>query len=334
MATITGAALKAALCLTAAGLLSACNSTQTASTLDPKAKSTKIAEAETASTKQVYSYTTKDRECLKRAMYFESKRTSEKGFIAVGSVVMNRLTSGIYPETICGVVAQKNQFAPGVMTRKMDEHTAPDLDKAADAVLKGARHPDVKHAMFFHTKGYTFPYKNMHYVASAGGNVFYEKRGRDGELQTPEPKAADSYVLAYASATGAQTAIAAATSAPASTGTATAPVAVAAAKGDRPAAEQPATTLASAQPSIAPVVTAAIARASMQEAFDTAYSVPQNASVTEAVAYPSGLSGELNVPVPATRPQAQKRAGAGVAMAEQPVGLSQEDWMMRTSDWQ
>ena len=30
-------------------------------------------------------------------------------------------------------------------------------------------------AKFFHTSGYSFPYNNMHYVAEAGGNVFYWK---------------------------------------------------------------------------------------------------------------------------------------------------------------
>jgi spore germination cell wall hydrolase CwlJ-like protein len=342
MATITGAAFRAALCLAAGGLLSACNSTQTSASLNANAKSTKLAAAETTPSKKVYSYTNKDRECLKRAMYFESKRTSENGFLAVGSVIMNRLTSGIYPPTICGVVAQKNQFAPGVMTRKMDEDTAPDLEKAADAVLKGSRHPDVKSAMFFHTKGLKFPYNNMHYVASAGGNVFYEKRGRDGELQTAEPQSADSYVLAFATpGSTAQSAIAsvAPSTAPASNQVPTptaAPAtmqvaAVAASKGARDAS-QPAAD--ASKPSVAPIIAAAITRASMEQAFDTAYSVPQNSSVTQARVYPASLGSDENIPVPTMRPQAQKRRGAGMAMVDQPAGLSQDDWTMRTSDWQ
>ncbi|SFB54552.1 Cell Wall Hydrolase [Rhizobium sp. NFR07] len=345
MATITGAAFRAALCLAAGGLLSACTSTQTTASVDAKAKSTKLATADSGQSKTVYSYTTKDRECLKRAMYFESKRTSEKGFIAVGSVVMNRLTSGIYPSSICGVVTQKNQFAPGVMTRKMDEDTAPDLNKAADAVLKGARHPDVKSAMFFHTKGLSFPYKNMHYVASAGGNVFYEKRGRDGELQTAEPQSSDSYVLAFATPGSAQSAIAsvAPSTAPASNQTQTVatagaasalvptPASVAAAKGARDASPQ----LADAsKPSVAPIIAAAITRASMEQAFDTAYSVPQNSSVSQAHVIPASLTSDENIPVPTMRPQVQKRPGAGMAMADPPTGLSQQDWTMRTSDWQ
>ena len=48
-------------------------------------------------------------------------------------------------------------------------------ERIAAAVLAGARHPGVGHAMFFHTAGVSFPYHNMHYVLVAGGNAFYEK---------------------------------------------------------------------------------------------------------------------------------------------------------------
>jgi spore germination cell wall hydrolase CwlJ-like protein len=124
------------------------------------------------------SYSANDRECLARAMFFESHRSSREGLIAVGSVVMNRVKSDEYPDTVCGVVAQKNQFAPGVMTRKMNSKALPDVMAAADAVLKGERHQRIQNAKFFHTAGLNFPYDNMHYVLRAGGNAFYEKRSR------------------------------------------------------------------------------------------------------------------------------------------------------------
>lgn len=146
---------------------------------------------------KTFTYTARDRECLQRAMFFESNRSSTDGLMAVGTVVMNRLASGSYPDTICGVVGQKNQFAPGVLTRKMNSNALPDVQAAADAVLKGKRHPSLKNSMFFHTAGLKFPYNNMHYVLVAGGNSFYEKRGRDGELQNPVPQT--PYNLAYAS---------------------------------------------------------------------------------------------------------------------------------------
>lgn len=146
---------------------------------------------------KTFTYTAKDRECLQRAMFFESNRSSPDGLMAVGTVVMNRLASGSYPDTICGVVGQKNQFAPGVLSRAMNSKAMPDVAATADAVLKGKRHPSLKNSMFFHTAGLKYPYRNMHYVLIAGGNSFYEKRGRDGELENPVPQT--PYNLAYAS---------------------------------------------------------------------------------------------------------------------------------------
>lgn len=119
-----------------------------------------------------------DKECLMRAMYFESNRSSADGMLAVGTVVMNRLNDPRYPKSVCGVVGQKNQFASGVLTRKMTDSGALLASQMADQVLRGARHPGVRNAQHFHTAGLRFPYNNMHYVLMAGGNEFYEKRRR------------------------------------------------------------------------------------------------------------------------------------------------------------
>lgn len=119
----------------------------------------------------------RERECLMRAMYFESNRSSRDGLLAVGSVVMNRLQSGRYAASVCGVVGQHRQFAPGVLSRRMQGDTT-DLAALADAILAGKRHPKVEKAMHFHQAGLKFSYGNMHYVLVAGGNSFYEKRSR------------------------------------------------------------------------------------------------------------------------------------------------------------
>jgi spore germination cell wall hydrolase CwlJ-like protein len=172
--------------------------TTTSGTTKTKTEKTAAAShVKTVNGVKTFTYTAKDRECLERAMFFESNRSSPDGLMAVGTVVMNRLASGSYPDTICGVVGQKNQFAPGVLTRKMNSKAMPDVQATADAVLKGKRHPSLKNSMFFHTAGLKFPYRNMHYVLVAGGNSFYEKRGRDGELENPVPQT--PYNLAYAS---------------------------------------------------------------------------------------------------------------------------------------
>ncbi|MCF7701454.1 cell wall hydrolase [Loktanella sp. M215] len=115
-------------------------------------------------------------DCMERAMFFESIRSSRDGMIAVGSVVMNRVASDQYPDSVCGVVAQKNQFAPGIMSRKMNGRGLPLVQEAARSVLRGERHPLTGNAMFFHAASYRAGYDNMHYVVTTGGNAFYERR--------------------------------------------------------------------------------------------------------------------------------------------------------------
>jgi len=157
--------------------------------------------------------TTDERECLVRAMYFESNRSSYDGSMAVGTVVMNRVESQRFPNSICGVVGQRKQFAPGVLTRKMDPRQMKPAVHAADAVLKGGRHPKVGKAMHFHAASYKNPYP-ARYVTVAGGNAFYLKPGKrwaseyTGSISKPKRSPVEniskraSTILAGASAAG------------------------------------------------------------------------------------------------------------------------------------
>ena len=120
--------------------------------------------------------TTDERECLVRAMYFESNRSSFDGSMAVGTVVMNRVESRRFPNTICGVVGQHRQFASGVLTKPMDPKQMKTAVHAADAILKGHRYAPTGKAMHFHAASYKNPHPAM-YVAVAGGNAFYLKPG-------------------------------------------------------------------------------------------------------------------------------------------------------------
>lgn len=50
----------------------------------------------------------RERECLANAIYFEARGESRKGQIAVAQVVLNRVRSPDYPDTICNVVYQNS----------------------------------------------------------------------------------------------------------------------------------------------------------------------------------------------------------------------------------
>jgi spore germination cell wall hydrolase CwlJ-like protein len=124
-------------------------------------------------------YSDRDKDCLVRAMYFEANRSSDDGLLALGTVVMNRVNSGIFPDTICGVVGQHRQFATGVLTRQLADRDRDRADRIAAQVLEGKRHPQVASAMYFHMAGLRFHYPGMHYVLVAGGNAFYERKRRE-----------------------------------------------------------------------------------------------------------------------------------------------------------
>ena len=134
----------------------------------------------------VQTFSARDVDCLARAMYFESIRSSRDGMIAVGSVVMNRVEHASYPASVCGVVGQRNQFAPGVLSRQMRGDAETLARTSAVAVLRGERHPLVGPAKFFHAATYNANFNNMHYVVTAGGNAFYERR-RPAEVTNPNP---------------------------------------------------------------------------------------------------------------------------------------------------
>lgn len=50
--------------------------------------------------------------CVALGVYYESRGESTRGQQAVASVIMNRVRSGRYPDTPCGVIFQRGQFSP------------------------------------------------------------------------------------------------------------------------------------------------------------------------------------------------------------------------------
>lgn len=50
-------------------------------------------------------------ECLTVALYHETRGLSYAGMLSVGAVIMNRVKSNKYPDTVCEVIAQPYQFS-------------------------------------------------------------------------------------------------------------------------------------------------------------------------------------------------------------------------------
>jgi N-acetylmuramoyl-L-alanine amidase len=75
---------------------------------------------------------------LSRIIHAEAKGESAEGRIAVGNVILNRMESDEFPDTVKGVIFQKNQFSPVSNGSIYNEPTEETL-KLAQRVLDGER---------------------------------------------------------------------------------------------------------------------------------------------------------------------------------------------------
>jgi spore germination cell wall hydrolase CwlJ-like protein len=87
-----------------------------------------------------------EKQCLAQAIYFEARSEPEEGQAAVAQVILNRMTSGLYPATICGVVYQNRrqyhgcQFSfacEGKTLRVREGESWAQATRIADDVLGG-----------------------------------------------------------------------------------------------------------------------------------------------------------------------------------------------------
>jgi spore germination cell wall hydrolase CwlJ-like protein len=122
--------------------------------------------------------------CLAKNIYYEAGAESNKGKAAVAHVTLNRANSSLFPESICGVVYQKNrgtcQFS-WVCQRKaypktLSENWQESLQIAKQA-LKGHVSDPTYGALFFHAT-YVSPNwsRTLKRTIRIGNHIFYKKR--------------------------------------------------------------------------------------------------------------------------------------------------------------
>jgi N-acetylmuramoyl-L-alanine amidase len=109
---------------------------------------------------------------LSRIIHAESSNQSLDGKVAVGNVVMNRVASPLFPNTVYSVVFQKNQFSPASSGTIYRTPSAESV-VAAKLVLEGA--VALEKVLFFNRAGLTTSYaaRNRTYVATIGAHAFY-----------------------------------------------------------------------------------------------------------------------------------------------------------------
>ena len=110
---------------------------------------------------------------LSRVIDAESGNQPLEGKMAVAIVVMNRVASPIYPDTVEGVLAQKNQFST-YRSGKLAERT-PNASSviAAKLVLDGGVVEEVAEALYFDSTASSWAARNRECIAIIGGHRFY-----------------------------------------------------------------------------------------------------------------------------------------------------------------
>jgi hypothetical protein len=130
-----------------------------------------------------------DREerCLAEAVYFEARSEPEAGQAAVAQVVLNRVKSGLYPSTICGVVYQNRNRYMGCQFSfacegKSLRVTEPDAwaraSRVASNVLKGDTYiVNVGSALNYHAN-YVRPgwARYLQRAGVIGHHIFYKPK--------------------------------------------------------------------------------------------------------------------------------------------------------------
>ncbi len=110
-----------------------------------------------------------DKKLLANIIYCEAGSEPYAGKLAVGAVVINRVLSSKYPDTVVGVIYQKSQFSPVASGRyelalAVDKANA-DCYKAAEEAMSGVT--NVGNCLYFRT-----PIDGLTGIA-IGGHIFY-----------------------------------------------------------------------------------------------------------------------------------------------------------------
>mgnify|MGYP006295945975 CR=1 FL=1 len=123
------------------------------------------------------------RDCLAKAIYFEARGESLAGQVAVAEVILNRVDSGSYPDTICGVVRQGEERRTGCQFSFMcdgkpeimrDKGAKARADAIAHLLIEGRPRVLTANATHFHTTWVSPSWaRRLVRTARIGGHIFY-----------------------------------------------------------------------------------------------------------------------------------------------------------------
>jgi len=128
----------------------------------------------------------RERRCLAIAIYFEARGEPVRGQVAVGQVILNRVRSPLFPETICGVVYQGQMQKGCQFSFTCDGHTDIPRDNDQWALAQDISRqitagelwlPEVGYSTYYHAN-YVSPNwaGSMSKIDKIGRHIFYKKR--------------------------------------------------------------------------------------------------------------------------------------------------------------
>ena len=116
------------------------------------------------------SYADGDRKLLANLIWCEAGNEPYVGQVAVGAVVMNRIASSVFPDTMVGVIYQRKQFSPASSGRLALALSLDSADescyRAADAAMSGVN--NIGSCLYFRT-----PTSAVSPTYVIGGHYFY-----------------------------------------------------------------------------------------------------------------------------------------------------------------
>lgn len=136
-----------------------------------------------------YSDLTKDArkqvDCLAENIYHEAGIETKDGKKAVALVTMNRIESGKFPSSICGVVKQKTEgtcqfswFCMPVKLNRNSEQYKESMDIALYVYANYEKLKDITHGAIYYHADYVNPrWRGVEKTTVIGRHIFYKEKG-------------------------------------------------------------------------------------------------------------------------------------------------------------
>lgn len=111
--------------------------------------------------------------CLELNLYHEARGEIRAGIIAIGNVTINRTKDRRFPNTICGVINQPNQFSWVKTKSKSALNIPPDIKEIAYKLIVTKTIIDNTYgSLYFHSSTIDDPWGRKHKV-TIGNHIFY-----------------------------------------------------------------------------------------------------------------------------------------------------------------